>query len=30
MKHRNDVVPLAIMGSLSVAIMIVFALTVMY
>jgi hypothetical protein len=30
MKHRNELVPLAIMGSLSAAIMVVFVVTVMY
>jgi hypothetical protein len=30
MKHHNQLVPLALMGSLSAAIMVVFALTVMH
>jgi hypothetical protein len=30
MKHHNQFVPLALMGSLSAAIMVVFALTVMH
>jgi hypothetical protein len=30
MQYRGDIVPLAVMGSLSAAIMIVFAVTVMH
>ena len=30
MKYRNEIVPLAVMGSLSAAIMVVFALTVLH
>ncbi len=30
MKYLNDIVPLAVMGSLSAAIMVVFAVTVMH
>ena len=30
MKHRNEIVPLAVMCSLSAAIMVVFAVTIMH